>query len=289
VENAVARLEDPHVRWLTLTGPGGVGKTALAAAVASQLATHIHDAVTWVGLAHVRDPALVLPTVAQAMGIPESPETPVASRLTTAVSDRRVLLVVDNLEQVADSAPLLAGLLTKCPNLKILATSRVRLRVRAEQVVVVPPLDLPPEEPQEPGIDALVANPAVALFVARTVGVRPDFALEPANANAVAGICRRLDGLPLAIELAAARSALLNPDTLLGQLNNRLGLLTQGFQDAPDRQRTMRDAIAWSHDLLSPDAKVVFRRLAVFSGGLDLGALTGVAHIVESPLSFHAW
>jgi predicted ATPase len=159
---------------------------------------------------------------------------------------------VDNLEQVIDSAPALSSLLATCPNLQILATSRVRVRIRAEHVVTVPPLDLPPGEGDGVSPERLAANPAMALFAARAAAVRQGFTLTPGNAAAVAEICRRLDGLPLAIELAGARMALFSPESLQGQLADRLALLTEGFQDAPDRQRTMRDAIAWSYDLLPP-------------------------------------
>jgi predicted ATPase/DNA-binding XRE family transcriptional regulator len=282
VENAGARLEDPHVRWLTLTGPGGVGKSSLALAAAMNAKARGLGTAYWVGLAHVRDSALVMPTVAQALHVPDDPAMPSADRLANAIADRRALLVVDNLEQVADSAPLLAGLLTRCPNLKILATSRVRLRVRAEHVLPVAPLPLPPGEWAAANVEAVAANPAVALFVARTMAVNPDFTLAPGNAATVAAICRQLDGLPLALELAAARTTQLPPEALLHHLEHRLDLLSSGYQDAPDRQRTMRNAIVWSYELLPVDAQVLLRRAAVFTGGFSLDALAGVTHLLES-------
>jgi len=282
VEKAAARLEDPAVRWVTLTGPGGVGKSSLALAVAMDVKAHGFETVSWVGLAHVRDPALVMPTVAQALHVPDDPATPSADRLANAIANRRALLVVDNLEQVADSATVLAGLLPRCPNLKILATSRVRLRIRAEHVLPVAPLPLPPEGSAASAL-ALAASPAVALFVERTMAVNPDFTLAPGNVATVAAICRQLDGLPLALELAAARNTQLPPDALLRHLEHRLDLLDSGYQDAPDRQRTMRNAIVWSYELLPPDAQVLLRRLSVFTGGFSLDALAGVTSLLESP------
>jgi predicted ATPase/DNA-binding XRE family transcriptional regulator len=285
----LAAIEDPDIRWLTLTGPGGVGKTRLAAAVAAGMAMRDAGDVVWVELAHVRDPALVLPTVAHALEIADAPGTPVATRLATAIADRAMLLVVDNLEQVAGAAPMLARLLERCPNLRVLATSRVRLRIRVERVMTVPPLEVPPDVGPDMSLNALAMYPAAALFVARAGAVRPDIARRPVDAAAIAQICVRLDGLPLAIELAAARSGLLDPPGILLHLDQGLSLLTQGYQDAPDRQQTMRDAIAWSYDLLPPAARILFRRLAAFTGGFSLRAVWGLTFILESPGCPHDW
>jgi predicted ATPase/DNA-binding CsgD family transcriptional regulator/transcriptional regulator with XRE-family HTH domain len=282
VEDVAGRLEDPHVRWVTLTGPGGVGKSSLALAVTTHARALDFDSVTWVGLAHVRDPTLVLPTVAQALHLADDPATPLTHRLAMAIADRRALLVVDNLEQVADAAPLLAGLLATCSQLNVLATSRVRLRVRAEHVVPVSTLPLPPEDRTGSSVEAVAANPAVALLVARAGAVNPEFTVEPGNATTVAAICRRLDGLPLAIELAAARTSLLDPATLLQQLDQSLSVLTHGYHDAPDRQRTMRNAITWSYDLLPPLAQTLFRWLGTFNGSFDIEALTSVMEMLDA-------
>jgi predicted ATPase/transcriptional regulator with XRE-family HTH domain len=282
VSNVVARLAEAGGRWITLTGPGGVGKTSLALAVAQRVATEGASSVTWVGLAPIRDPSLVLPTVANALGIPEAPGIPVADRIAAAIGDRDFLLIVDNLEQIAVAAPALSNLLGACPGLRILATSRTRLRVRAEHLVPVAPLALPSADPSRARPTALAANPAVALFTARTTAVRPEFVLDDDNADQVAAICQRLDGLPLAIELAAARSGLLDPETLLQYLEQGLPLLSQGYADASERHHSMRDTVAWSHDLLPARAQVLFRRLGVFDGGFDLDAFAGVTHRLES-------
>ena len=269
-----ALLRPGDVRLLTLTGPGGVGKTRLALAVADDLGPAFADGAAFVDLSAVRDPGLVLPAVARALGRREAPGTPAPDALAAALRTRRLLLVLDNLEQVTGAAPAVAGLLAACPGLTVLATSRAPLRVRAEQEYPVPPL-APPE--RRPNAAAEVAgNPAVALFDARARAVAPDFALTDANATAVGEICRRLDGLPLAIELAAARVKVLSPQALLARLSNRLAVLTTGARDQPERLRTMRATIAWSDDLLSPEEQALFRRLAVFAGGCTVEAAEAV-------------
>jgi predicted ATPase/DNA-binding CsgD family transcriptional regulator len=271
-----ALLADEGERLLSLTGPGGVGKTRLAVAVASAAAERFPDGARFVGLAAVSDTALVAPTVAQALGVREAGEAPLADRLAVFLRDKRLLLILDNFEQVVEAAPLVADLLAACPGLAVLATSRVRLRLSGEREVAVAPLALPTNEGRAARDDAAAAD-AVRLFVERARAVRADFALTEANAGAVADICRRLDGLPLALELAAARVKVLPAAALLAKLERRLPLLTGGGRDLPARQRTMRDAVAWSHDLLTDDERVLFRRLAVCVGGFDLEAAEAVA------------
>ncbi len=263
------RRED--ARLLTLTGPGGVGKTRLALAAAGRLVAEFPYGVAFVGLAPVADPGLVAPAVAQALGVRDAGEEPLDARLKAFLRERRLLLVLDNFEQVVEAAPLVAELLAACPGLTVLATSRVRLRVSGEREYPVPPLGLPAPGGGDPAAEETDAE-AVRLFVARAEAVQPGFAVTAENAPAVADICRRLDGLPLAIELAAARTKVFPPSDLLARLERRLPLLTGGGRDLPLRQQTMRDAIAWSHDLLPPADRILFRRLAVFVGGFDLEA-----------------
>lgn len=262
------------VRLLTLTGPGGVGKTRLALRLAGETAAAFADGVAFVALAPLDDPALVPGAIARALGVRDAGGPAPLRTVAAAIGERRLLLLLDNFEQVAGAAPAVAELLLACPHLKALVTSRVPLHVRGEQEYRVPPLEPPPAAAE---LATLLGSPAVQLFVARAQAALPEFALAPDNAAAVAAICRRLDGLPLAIELAAARLKLFSPAALLERLESGPGVLAGGARDLPARQRTMRDAIAWSHDLLDPGERVLFRRLAPFAGGWTLEAAEAVA------------
>jgi len=277
-----ALLRGDGVRLLTLTGPGGVGKTRLALQVAAHVADAFPDGAAFVGLAPVADPNLVAPTIAQALGVRAARDEPPIERLRAFLRGKRLLVVLDNFEQVVESAPLVADLLRAFPGLTVLATSRVRLRVSGEREHAVPPLAMPDGE-EGAGLDRVAASDAVRLFVERARAVQADFALTAENAEAVAGICRRLDGLPLAIELAAVRVKVLPPGALLSRLDKRLPFLTGGGRDLPARQQTMRDAVAWSYDLLSLEEQGLFRRLAVFAGGFTLEAAEAVAVAPDGP------
>jgi predicted ATPase/class 3 adenylate cyclase len=271
-------LESPVVRLLTLIGSGGTGKTRLAVEVAVGFVEAFPDGVVFVALAPVTDPVLVMPTVAQALGIREAPGQSLLDRLAQQVGDRRLLLVLDNVEQVLDAAPAVVELLAACPRLKALVTSRAVLHVSGEQVYPVPPLSLP-DHNDSADLNDVAASEAVMLFVDRAQAVNPSFAVTDANAPVVAEICRRLDGLPLAIELAAGRSRLLSPQVLLTRLDRRLQLLKGGGHDLPARQQTLRATIDWSYDLLEADEQTLFARLAIFAGGCTLEAAEAVCNL----------
>jgi predicted ATPase len=289
-------LNRGEVRLLTLTGPGGTGKTRLALQAAADALDRYRDGIIAVFLAPIRDPALLLPSVAQTLSLREAPGLTMEETLTDYLAERELLLVLDNLEHLLDGVPSLAELLGACPKLTVLATTRVALRLSGEQRYPVPPLSLP-ELARDEDHDALRRSEAVALFCARAQAVKPDFSLTAENAGAVAQICHRLDGLPLALELAAARIPVLPPAALLGRLERRLALLTGGSRDADERHRTLRATIDWSFAVLDERERALFARLAVFVGGFtleaaetvcaseaDLDVLEGVSSLLEKSL-----
>ncbi|HMA33605.1 MAG TPA: tetratricopeptide repeat protein [Chloroflexia bacterium] len=284
-EREVGRCRDllrrAGVHLLTLTGPPGIGKTRLALQVAAGLLGEFANGVFFVGLALVAEPDLIAPTIASSLGVKETAGQPLSSSLQQALRPQQVLLVLDNFEQVAAGAALLAELLQAAPGLKILVTSRAALRIPGEDEFPVPPLGLPNPKRLLP-LERLAQYEAIRLFVERTQAIKPDFQLTRENAPAVAALCARLDGLPLAIELAAARADLLTPEEMLARLGGAHGsslhLLTRDetTPDRPARQQTLRQAIAWSYALLAPAEQVLFTRLAVFAGGCTVAAAAAV-------------
>ncbi len=292
-------LSRPTLRLLTLTGPGGIGKTRLALQVATDLAPTFPDGVRFVSLSHLRDPSKLVATIAPALGVKETPRHELTDAVYRAVADREVCLLLDNFEHLEQGAPQVADLLEHCPRLKVLVTSRVSLRLHGEHDFVVPGLALPGAHVVEP-IDRLRDYSAIRLFIERARAVRSDFDLDQSNAASVVEICRRLDGLPLAIELAAARTKHLSLAEILERLADRFRLLTAGPRDVPPRQQTLWNTIAWSYDLLTSDEQQLFRRLTVFDGGFNLTAaeavsgdrptsvLDGLASLVDRSFLRHA-
>src|SRR5207253_9915709 len=262
-------------RLVTLTGPGGTGKTRLSLRIAEESAAAFGDGTFFVPLAPISDPELVPSTIAQTLGVPVSGSELPLSRVLDHIKGKRMLLVLDNFGQILPAAPVVGQLLGASPALKVIASSRAPLRIAGEQEFPVPPLDLPDPE-RLPSLEVLAQSDAVRLFVERAMAVRPGFRVTADNAAAVAEIVFRLDGLPLAIELAAARVKLLTPQAMLPRLKQGLDLLVSTAADRTDRQRTLRGAIAWSYDLLDGGLKRLFARSAVFVSGAQLEELEAV-------------
>ena len=299
-EEEIAEVERllGQTRLLTLTGPGGSGKSRLALRVAAELLPQFRDGSCFVDLSPVTDPALVPAAVANALGVPEAPGRPILDGVKDHLRHRELLQVVDNFEQVAEAGPVIEELLTAAPKLRTMVTSRVVLSLRGEQEYAVPPLHVPDPGRLPTGLSALGEVEAVRLFTERAQAASSRFALTEQNAPVVAEITARLDGLPLAIELAATRTKVLTPEQILSRLKRRLSILTSGPRSLPERQRTLRAAIAWSYDLLDPVERRLFARLSVFSGGwrfesaeavcdpdeLGLDALDGLTSLVDKSL-----
>jgi predicted ATPase/DNA-binding XRE family transcriptional regulator len=292
---AVRLLQREEMRLLTLVGPGGVGKTRLALQVGAECAGHFQDGVVLVELAPIRDVHFVLPAIAAALGVHESGSMPLLESVTIFLHGRTLLLVLDNCEHLLDAGTLVVDLLVACPGLSVLATSREPFHLRGEHRLEVLPLAVP-DQTDAYSAEELAQFPSVALFLERAHAIAPDPVLDDDSIRAIAEICRRLDGLPLAVELAASRITLFPPKALLDRLSRALPLLTKGPRDAPIRQQTLRDTIDWSHQLLAPDEQRLFARLSVFAGGWtleaagaicadgDLDILEGIGLLVDKSL-----
>ena len=278
---ACAMLSSGGVRLLTLTGPGGVGKTRLALEVGATCRERFADSAAFVPLASLAAPTLLADTLARVVGALEQGERDPEDLLIEHLRDRNMLLILDNFEHLLAAAPVLANVLSACPRLAMLVTSRGIVHVRGERALPLAPLSVPTVTASLP-LEELAAAPAVALFIERAQAVRPEFQLTVDNADDVAAICRRLDGLPLAIELAAARMRVLSPRALLERLEQRLPTLTEGPRDLPERHRTLRAALAWSYDLLDPPEQTLFRRMSVFAGGASLDAVQVVCDVSDA-------
>jgi predicted ATPase/class 3 adenylate cyclase len=295
------RIEDESVRLLTLTGPGGIGKTRLSLRAAADEAVRFEDGVFFADLAASRDSGSVLAAIAQAIGLSDTRDESLFDELSERLREERVLLLLDNFEQVTAAGPTVAQLLHECRRLKMLVTSREALHVHGEHLFAVPPLSLPSAAPRQASAEQLARYEAIQLFVERAKAVRPDFRLTDDNASAVAQICLRLDGLPLAVELATARINLFSPEALRDRLGSSLKLLGSGARDAPVRQQTLRATIEWSYELLEPGEQRLFELLATFSGarfeavevvagsvngdgGTGIDTLDGLASLVDKSL-----
>ncbi len=287
-------LTRADVRLVSLVGPGGVGKTRLALAALAGSADDFADGARWVSLASIAETTHVWPSVARALGVPDLPEgTAALEGLKHHLASLSMLLALDNLEHLIDLAPEVTVLLEACPQLKVLVTSRRALRVRAEHEFPVRPLELPDPSNAALTADVVARSDAVQLFVQRASTIRPGFVLSEGNARTLAGICARLDGLPLALELAASRLRLFTPEELLERLSAPLNALVGGPRDLSERQRSLRSTLDWSLALLEPDEQTLFARLGVFSGGFDLeaaeviggpGALSRLESLIEHSL-----
>jgi predicted ATPase len=275
VETVRSLLLDPQVNLLTITGPGGIGKTRLALQIAADLLGEFADGAYFVSLASITSPELVAPTILQVLGLKAAENQPTLNVLKAHLQEKRILLVLDNFEQVAGAAPLLGEVLAEAPGLKVIVTSRAVLHLYGEHEFAVPPLATP-DLSRLPSVDNLGRVPAVALFVSRAQAVNVGFRLNEENAAAVAELCVRLEGIPLALELAAARIKLFAPRALLKELNHRLALLSSKSLDLAPRHQTLRNAIAWSFQLLSPEEQALFTQLGVFFGGCTLEAAEAV-------------
>ncbi len=268
-------LRQPNTRLLTITGVGGTGKTRIAQAIAHESLMEFSDGVYFISLSAIENPELVIPIIGQTLGVQEESGKSLKERIGDYLREKKMLIVLDNFEQITQAAPMIGELLLGSVNLKILVTSRVHLHLRFEHELTLQPLAVPTDK--RLSLDELNAYPAVALFVERAKAAKSNFALTDENADSVAEICRRLDGLPLAIELAAVRVKMLSPQAILTRLTNSLKLLTGGARDLPERQQTMRGAIAWSYDLLDADEKKLLNRLAVFARGFTLEGAEAIA------------
>jgi len=277
IQAGCALVLQPEVRLMTLVGTGGVGKTRLGLQIATELLVHFADGVCFVSLAPLSDPSLVIPTIAKTLSLREVADQSALEQLKAYLHEKQLLLLLDNFEQILPAGPELTELLLACPQLKILVTSRTVLHLQGEYEFAVSPLALP-DLSHLPQSDQLAQYAAVALFMQRVKTIKPDFQLTAANARTIAEICLRLDGLPLAIELAAARVKLLPPQMLLARLSQRLQVLTGGARDLPARQQTLQKTIAWSYDLLTQEEQCLFQRLAVFVGGCTLEGVEAVSN-----------